>query len=226
MSHYNKLVVILLVIVGIFGPLCHQSFLTYQEKNYDSLTNIALSQGGINTTISTFFPKLIWMEGNLQLEITPNQTGQVLCDFREISESAFTSYNSLIDIVNVNHTQVFIIKVSPYITTLPGVYMFRLNLTGMVVYYEEFEVIFAIGFLPLILIFGVGLISIISILIRKNKGTEKVQEEIQITDVSSPLIGKIKCPSCRKQIQEGLTFCPECGDRIPEFLRYNPVSGG
>jgi rRNA maturation endonuclease Nob1 len=33
---------------------------------------------------------------------------------------------------------------------------------------------------------------------------------------------KIKCPECKKIIDEGLIFCPECGNRIPEFYRFNP----
>jgi hypothetical protein len=37
----------------------------------------------------------------------------------------------------------------------------------------------------------------------------------------SPL-NKIKCPECKKTIDEGLAFCPECGNRIPEFYRFNP----
>lgn len=58
----------------------------------------------------------------------------------------------------------------------------------------------------------------------KKKGSAKKGKSNKTTDSSEPLIGQIKCPSCRKAIQEGLTFCPECGDRIPEFLRYNPIS--
>lgn len=41
---------------------------------------------------------------------------------------------------------------------------------------------------------------------------------------SKNLSGKIKCPNCKENIDEGLTFCPECGNRIPEFLRYSPDS--
>jgi rRNA maturation endonuclease Nob1 len=58
---------------------------------------------------------------------------------------------------------------------------------------------------------------------KKNKGSKKGKSN-KTKGSSEPLIGQIKCPSCRKLIQEGLTFCPECGDRIPEFLRYNPIS--
>ena len=58
----------------------------------------------------------------------------------------------------------------------------------------------------------------------KNKGSKKKGKSNKSKGSGEPLIGQIKCPSCRKVIQEGLTFCPECGERIPEFLRYNPIS--
>ena len=59
---------------------------------------------------------------------------------------------------------------------------------------------------------------------KKNKDSAKKDKSNQTKGSNEPLIGQIKCPSCRKLIQEGLTFCPECGERIPEFLRYNPIS--
>jgi ribosomal protein L32 len=59
---------------------------------------------------------------------------------------------------------------------------------------------------------------------KKKKSSAKKKKSKKAEGLAEPLIGQIKCPSCRKLIQEGLTFCPECGNRIPEFLRYNPIS--
>ena len=131
----------------------------------------------------------------------------------------------MINVSVTNQTQVFILKIYPSLTTFPGVYIFRLNLIGFITYYEEFEVIFGLGFIPFVSIFGTGLVFIIFILVKKTKKSEKPQDATLEIDSSESLIGKIKCPNCRKLIREGLAFCPECGDRIPEFLRYNPVSG-
>ena len=63
-----------------------------------------------------------------------------------------------------------------------------------------------------------------SLLMKKKKGSTKKGKANKTKGSAKPLIGQIKCPSCGKLIQEGLTFCPECGERIPEFLRYNPIS--
>ena len=59
---------------------------------------------------------------------------------------------------------------------------------------------------------------------KKKKSSAKKGKSNKTKGSTETLIGQIKCPSCGKLIQEGLTFCPECGDRIPEFLRYNPIS--
>lgn len=45
---------------------------------------------------------------------------------------------------------------------------------------------------------------------KNQKGSEKIPQN------------KIKCPECKRIIDEGLIFCPECGNRIPKFYRFNP----
>ena len=225
MNLNNYRIVIFLTIVGVFVPFYNGVAEYVPTKNFDNLHEIKSSQSGTNQTVSTFLPKLIWWEGNLRLEIVSNQTGQIQCFLREISGNSFITLNKMINISVINQTQVFFLKIYPHLTTFPGVYIFRLNLIGFITYYEEFEVIFGLGFIPFVSIFGASLVSIIYILIKKPKKYEKPQDSSSVVDSSDFLIGKIKCPNCHKTIREGLTFCPECGDRIPEFLRYNPVSG-
>lgn len=223
MKHNNCWIAISLIFIGILVPFYNGVTEDTPTTAFDSLEMPNSSQGTNNHTVSTFLPKLIWWEGNLQLEILSNQTGQVQCYLREISGDDFMALNKMLNVSIINQTQVFMLKFYPYLTTLPGVYIFRLNLTGFITYYEEFEVIFGLGFIPFVSIFGTGLIFIIYILVKKTKKSEKPESSNIIIDSGEPLIGKIRCPECRKQIQEGLVFCPECGNRIAEFLRYNPV---
>jgi hypothetical protein len=105
-----------------------------------------------------------------------------------------------------------------------------LNITGIITYSENFESILGLGVLPLIFIFSAFFILILFTLFKKKKSIPKKEYEELSSDIdkspTEPIsAGKIKCPKCHKQIDEGLTFCPECGERIPEFLRYNPISG-
>lgn len=225
MNNHNNRAVIFVIIVGILVPFYNGATEYNPEKNFDKLEKINSSQSVTNQTISTFLPKLIWWEGNLRLEIYSNQTGQIQCFFREIAGSSFIPLNETINVSVINQTQVFMLKLYPFLTTLPGIYTFRLNLTGILTYYEEFEVIFGLGFIPFISIFGMGIFFIVYVLVKKTKKPEKLQSSNLVVDSNETIIGKIRCPECHKQIQEGLTFCPECGVRIPEFLRYNPASG-
>lgn len=223
MNLNNHRLAIVFMIVGVLIPLYNGVTESNPTKDFDELQLLKSSQGTNNQSVSTFLPRLIWWEGNLQLDIYSNQTGQINCYLREISGN-FSYLNETINISIVNETQVFMLKFYSYITTLPGVYTFRLNLTGIITYYEEFEIIFGLGFIPSLSIFGIGLVFIVYILIKKKEKSEKPQDSSLVIDSSESLIGKIRCPNCRKQIQEGLAFCPECGERIPEFLRYNPNS--
>ena len=222
MNLNNRRLAIFFILIGILIPFYNGVTKYIPTNNYDNLHRINSSQSTNNLTVSTFLPKLIWWEGGLQLEIISNQTGQILCFLRETSGN-FSYLNETINISTINETQIFILRFYPYITTLPGVYTFRLNLTGIITYYEEFEVILGVGFIPTLAIFGTGIVFIVYILVRKTKKSEKIEPSSLVIDSSGSLIGKIKCPNCHKQIKEGLTFCPECGERIPEFLRYNPT---
>ena len=225
MKFKNCRMVFFFIIIGVLIPLYDGRIEYNSTESLINLNEIKTSQGISNQTVTTFLPKLIWWEGNLRLEIRSNQTGQIQCFLRQISGNSFIALSKVINVSLVNQTQVFTLKIYPYLTTFPGVYTFRLNLIGFITYYEEFEVIFGLGFIPFVSIFGTGFIFIVYVLVKKTKKTKKPQDLSIAIDSSESIIGRIRCPNCRRQIQEGLAFCPECGDRIPEFLRYNPVSG-
>ncbi|MFX0059238.1 MAG: zinc ribbon domain-containing protein [Candidatus Hodarchaeota archaeon] len=193
------------------------------EKEY-----INISQVDGNFSIESFFPKLIWLEGQLRLNISSNQTGQIYCSLNELSGNAgFSNVNETINLIGNNVSQTFVLRTKPSFLTFPGIYRFDLNITGLYTYNESFEIVLAMGYSLLTIIsiaFTIGLIMIIY----KHKSATKLKSTSKVIEAgtlgtSSGISGKIKCPECNKIIDEGLTFCPECGARIPEFLRYNPT---
>ncbi|MHA1669058.1 MAG: DUF7575 domain-containing protein [Promethearchaeota archaeon] len=227
----NFFVLALLLITSIyftnFTFIGNSNCLTPQEDQ----TKIHASQGTQNFTIDTFLPSLIWIDPQLKLNISVNQTSQIQCFFSETNgPQFFTSGNSSLSLIGNNISQIFYLQIIPLITTLPGVYQFSLNITGAFSYNENFQIVYGLGPISLILVFSVIIIIPIIILVKKSKGFKDVKiEEIASTEdykpTTSSIAGKINCPKCRKAIDEGLTFCPECGERIPEFLRYNAPSG-
>lgn len=227
----NFFIIVLLLITSItiasFKLVGNSNYHIQQEEQ----TIIHVSQGSQNFTINTYLPSLVWVDPHLKLNISVNQTGQIQCFFSEtLGQQFFSSGNYSLSLVGNNISQIFDLKVIPLITTLPGVYQFSLNITGVFSYNEIFEIVYALGVIPLVLIFSVIIIVPIVILVKKSKGVKEVKvEEITKSDEYVPtrsiIAGKINCPKCRKSIDEGLTFCPECGERIPEFLRYNAPSG-
>ncbi|MHA1106502.1 MAG: hypothetical protein ACTSPN_12410 [Promethearchaeota archaeon] len=192
---------------------------------------IHTSQGTQNFTIDTYLPSLIWVDPQLRLNISANQTGQIQCFFRETpGPQFFSSGNYSLSLAGNNISQIFYLQVIPLITTLPSVYQFSLNITGAFSYNEDFEIVYGLGIIPLVSVFSTIIIIPIIILVKKSKGVkDEKMEEITYSDKFEPtmpsIAGKIHCPKCRKTIDEGLVFCPECGERIPEFLRYNAPSG-
>jgi len=205
------------------------------DSNYqipqENQSHIQISQGTQNFTIDTFLPSLIWVDPQLRLNISVNQTGQIQCFFRETPGSQFfSSGNYSLSLIGNNISQIFNLQLIPLITTLPGVYQFSLNITGAFSYNEDFEIVYGLGTISLVSVFSALIIIPIIILVKKSKVVkDEKMEGKTYTDKSEPtmpsIAGKINCPKCRKTINEGLVFCPECGERIPEFLRYNAPSG-
>lgn len=214
-----------IILVITFGLILqnHKFGYYHVEKDY-----LKLSQTNGNFSIDTFFPRIVWLEGQLKLNISSNQTGIIFCSLSELSSNTgFSNVNQTVDLIGNNISQEIILKAQPSFFTLPGIYRFDLNITGIHTYNENFEIIFVLGYSILTIISTAFFIVFIIVLV-KHKGVVKSKSFSQTIEgngalgTSTGILGKIKCPECRKTIDEGLTFCPECGARIPEFLRYNP----
>jgi hypothetical protein len=231
MKNLNKKKIVIICLLALLSCTITLNFVIKDIKNLDNSNNndlIELNQAGSNFSIETFFPKLIWLEGQLRLNISSNQTGQIYCSLIELSgNSFFSNVNQTLNLTGNNISQIFILKTNANFFTFPGTYQFELNITGLHTYNESFEVTLAIGYSLLTIIIISFTFGLIFILIKhrtkyKKKPTSGVTEIPELQVSGTGISGKIKCPECSKTIDEGLTFCPECGARIPEFLRYNP----
>jgi len=221
-----SLILISQVILGISLNLVFQN--NNVLSNNTETDYLKLSQTNGNFSIETFFPRLVWLEGQLKINISSNQTGQIFCYLNEISaNSGFYEVNQTINLIGNNISQEILLKARPNFFTFPGTYRFELIITGIHNYNENFEITFVLGYSVLTIILAAFIIGLIIILINhkkviKSKTFPQVTDGTESLGVSSIIHGKIRCPECHKSIDEGLTFCPECGARIPEFLRYNP----
>ena len=206
--------------------------ITKDAKNYNQNLDIRVSQGSVNLTRQYLFPEIIWLECQVELKITSNQSGQINIVLDNIgTESYFNTLTQNINITGNNQTQSIILKLQPKINTLPGRYQFVLNITGLFTDNQDFQSILGMGYIMMILYIGLFFIPLVFILIRKFEPKEDL-----ITSTSKPpdtkvyetIEGlpskKIMCPTCQEIIPEGLPICPECGERIPEFLRYSNPS--
>ena len=226
----------LLTLILILLPIFYISFSMSSQFQQASIqdekfgTKLKTSQVPGNFTVAATLHKLIWIEGQLTLILTANESGLISCEFKDSQDGLFfTSINKMINLTGNSVTQTVHVTFIPLLTTLPGNYDFTLEITGFYEYSESFEIILGMGyviFLLIISIFGIGVI----IILAKKGGEKLVKSVVVVPDDSIPSdaidvpISKISCPECKKLINEGLTFCPECGSRIPEFLRFNPNS--
>lgn len=224
-----------LLILIILSPII--SNLANQNLQDRKSINLNASQSSENIPVQSTFSKLIWIEGELTISITPNSSGNVRIVFREVTEeNSFTEIRETHNLTEINETNTFQFLLSPNWLTLPGEFIFNLTLifsdsenNEIFVYNENFETILGMGYLTMIIFFSALIIAIITVIIKTKKPTKQAttsidsptEEEYVETTGPAPT-GKIKCPNCYKIIKEGLTFCPECGHRIPEYLRNNP----
>ena len=194
-----------------------------------SLSNLSLNQG-TNFTVQSSLHELIWIEGRITLRITSNQSGLITCQLQDSKNGKyFTTVNKVVNLTGSNETHTILLITNPHITTLPGKYNLTLNISGLHNYSENFEVILGMGYIFLILIVSIFVISLVLILVKTKKGKEakpafSAASEPAPSSLREIPSNKIKCPECKRLIDEGLSFCPECGGRIPDFLRFNPNS--
>lgn len=209
---------------------CFELFQFNNDFSSDNISSELKTSQALNFTVTSNLHKLIWIEGQLNLILTANETGLITCEFKDSNNgNYFTQVNKIVNLTGSNEAQAIRLKFYPHLTTLPGKYNITLNITGFYNYTENFDLILGMGYIILIsvlTIFGIGLI----IIFVKKKDLKTVKpisvstEESIVSELEEVPIRKIQCPECKKLIDEGLAFCPECGSRIPEFLRFNPNS--
>lgn len=232
-----------LILIGLLAaPIIFSFFsvssclLIVNQPQVDTTTPIRLSQQQIpNITIISNSPKLIWIESQLTLTVISNRTLTLNCYFGDPGLVSFTLTNTNHDIIGNSISQKILLRIYPQLFVLPGKYQLSLLVIPIGTseqHSETIEVVLGMGFIFLfciLLIFGTA---IIVILTRKEDIDEEKLATMSVGSAIGSSIsggvhlpaGKIKCPGCRRIIDEGLSFCPECGDRIPEFLRFGPTS--
>lgn len=212
------------------------------DTRFDSMDKQGLknSQGDNSNVISIEedYDSFIWLQGYFNFSLRTNLKGEIKIIFVESSSGGqFFPYYDEIESLKQGETTInkkYLIK--PSWIALPGNYKFSLiiryneegeweesNAPQVVLFYEEFEIILGSGYLFLICALSIALTAIIIVLTQKEEDEgDKSTLPPSIQEQRGVPQGKIKCPECKKIIEEGLTFCPECGNRIPEFLKYNP----
>jgi len=234
MSSLNKrkssiLLIFLTIFPVLFNIIISNLYLIEinQQINSDN-SKIRLTQGtNSNFSIESNYPRLIWIEGVLNLEIKSNLTGEINIAFlKSPNGDFFINHHKKEELESSGKKLSINILIKPDFLTLPGKYKFRLFISHSdsgEKYLEDLNIILGMGYVIIItvlIIFGTALIIILTV-----KG--ELEEQLSITstqNIGRLPEGKIKCPECKRLIDEGLSFCPECGERIPEFLRFNPNS--
>jgi len=187
---------------------------------------------GVNLEVENY-TQMILLAGKLTLSVDSSRSGYLNVILIDSEGGIFIQpYRGFHRITSSDINRLIEIPINPQIYVLPGVY--ELNLR---IYYHESEsstaegqilntnidVNIGLGIPILIILLFILGISTALILTKKEIPKEEMpQPTPQIPSGLEAPQGKIKCPECKKTIDEGLTFCPECGIRIPEFLRYNP----
>ncbi len=213
----------------IFVVMNSEYFTDFKKNNFNS-SSLNMSQGTDNYSVECKLHKLAWIELQLTLKITSNQSGLISCEFTDFkSGKYFKSINKSVSLNGDNESQTVRLISRPYLLTFPGKYNFSLNINGLFSYNKDFEIIFGMGYIALILLSSILGIGLILILIKKSdskiiKAASPTLEEYSPAEIAEIVSNKITCPECKKIINEGLAFCPECGSRIPEFMRFNPDS--
>ncbi len=173
--------------------------------------------------------------GKVTLNITSDGDGTLRVNITS-AEGAITPVSDAIVPFTASQ-QLYEVPFNAALATLPGTFVLQVSawyvnvsngnnldpvLSGVV------NVRLGIGLMlgvPLLLAI-VTIAIVIAIKLRKPAATEKTGEETtkssgESSAAVSGVANKIRCPECKKLIDEGSVFCAECGARIPEFLRYN-----
>lgn len=188
-------------------------------------------------------PHVVWMAGTVELSVLATQNQTVWCMIDNGLGLMFLPANFTFDLVEGTNTIVFPLKL--VLEAMPGRYSYRLQVSvnaefTNVLYRQNHQTYIALGLPSLVLVFVTlgGFLGIAYARNRQKKALSPTPAETSAAetgtlpstpDEGGPQAltappGKIRCPSCKKVIEEGTVFCPECGHRIPEYYRYNPNS--
>lgn len=181
------------------------------------------------------YSHLIWFTGNIIIEASSNISGYLRIDLSDENGGAyFQNFQDTPPISNTSENEIYEIPILPQPYSFPGRYNILLTVDYLqnlnstdedTILSIQLQINIGLG-LPMIIVLTIVFMIAFALIITKK---EVVKEDILVGEPEKQLEialdapeGKIKCPECKKTIEEGLSFCPECGKRIPEFLRYHP----
>jgi len=207
-----------------------------KKKEIQKNPNISQPEPSENIRIEIKnYSQLIWFTGNIIVETSSNISGYLRIDLSDENGGAyFQIFQNNISISNTSENENYEIPIIPQIYLFPG----RYNILLTVDYLQNLnstdensilstilQINIGLG-LPMLIILTIVFMIAFTLIITKK---EVIKEDVLVGEPEKQLEialdapeGKIKCPKCKKTIEEGLSFCPECGKRIPEFLRYHP----
>ncbi len=199
--------------------------------------SIQATQGGIPTTVVVSLNTteiFAFSAGIVTLNITSDGDGVLMVNVTN-AEGVIIPTSAQVAFTNLNQT--YEVSFSPALGVLPGTFTLQVDawyvnvtngnsldavLSGTVNVRLGMGVVLGIPILLAITVIAI----IMAIKLRKPAGTKKVEAEktkssAEGIGAASGVANKIRCPECKKLIDEGSVFCAECGARVPEFLRYN-----
>lgn len=204
----------------------------------------SIAQRSIQSTQSTIPSSVVvslntteifaFSSGKVTLNITSDGDGVLVVNLTNV-EGAFPPSSTRIPFTNLNAT--YEVPFSPSWNALPSTYSLKVDAWYVnvsngdsldAVFSGAVQVRLGMGaVLGLPILLAIVVIAIVIVVkLRKPTSTEKAEankdkSSAEGTASSSGVANKIRCPECKKLIDEGSVFCAECGARIPEFLRYN-----
>ncbi|GAB4307226.1 MAG: hypothetical protein Kow0069_04590 [Promethearchaeota archaeon] len=181
-------------------------------------------------------PSFVWYSGELVLLVVSSANSTIWCRVLAVEKYAFRDEVVQRQLeAGVNRVVVPLVALP---NALPGNYSYLVLVSEQSspfladLYEGEFSVVLGGGLPTLvaaILTFAVAG----TVTLARGKKSAPVEPVPVVLPASSPVSptpltgappGRIKCPTCKKDVEEGSQFCPECGARIPEYLQRNPAA--
>ena len=198
-SSIKGLVFISLIFIFSFLGLIYPYFQAQNLEKKDS--NINISQVIPNKNVSIQFPKLIWIEAQIQISITSNESGQINIAINDnYANVYFNKINETKTLSGNNQTDTFLLKTQPKTSTFPGLYQLNISINGLFEYSQSYESILGLGYILMFILiagFGIPFIYIIYKRVKmKQPSSISASEPISYQSSEGVPAGKIKCPKC------------------------------